>query len=386
MAIVTSFSKAKQKLGAGPWRHVDVVLLGAVGALSVLGCIMIYSASRSRLTAQGISSTYYLERQVGFVLLGIILMLLVMSIDYRKMRDVAPFMYIGVVGSLVLVLSPLGSEANGTQGWFNLPGGFQLQPSEFSKFFLIIVLASYIGQNEQFHASAIVKTISIAIVPIGLVLLQPDLGTAMVLGIIVIGMLSVAGTPGRWLVAMALIAVIGVVGILQLGVLKEYQVDRLTEFLNESNSSERGTSQGSGYNLDQSKTAIGNGGFLGEGLFEGRQTELSYVPEQHTDFIFTAIGEQLGFVGSVTVLALFGIIAWRMWRISRAASDVTGMLIAIGVTSMFVFHIFQNIGMTMGIMPITGIPLPFVSYGGSSVMLMFMSIGLVSNVYMHRYD
>ncbi|HQZ14727.1 MAG TPA: rod shape-determining protein RodA [Acidimicrobiia bacterium] len=381
MAFTKSLKQAKKQISAQPWRQIDPILVSAVAALSLLGCLMIYSASRSRLEALGISKTYFLERQIAFVLIGFVLMALVMYVDYRKMRDVSPLLYIGVVAMLVLVLSPIGSSVNGTQGWFNLPGGFQLQPSEFSKFFIIIILASYVAANEQFHIGALLKTILIAAVPIGLVLLQPDLGTAMVLGAILIGVLSVAGTRGRYLLAMVLLAIVGVVGVLQLGVLKEYQVDRLTVFLNQS--SDTGSSA---YNLDQSKTAIGNGGFTGKGLFKGEQTNLSYVPEQHTDFIFTAIGEELGFIGSVTVLALFGVIAWRIWRISRAAPDATGTLICIGVVSMFVFHVFENVGMTMGIMPITGIPLPFVSYGGSAILLMFISIGLVNNIYMHRYE
>lgn len=381
MALTRSLATAKKHVSAKPWRHMDVVLIGAVGALSVLGCVMIYSASRSRLASQGIAPTYFLERQVGFLLLGVMLCVFVMSIDYRKMRDVSPLLYIAVVLLLLLVLSPIGSSANGTQGWFALPGGFQLQPSEFSKFFLVIVLASYISQNEQFHISALVRTLVIAVIPIGLVLLQPDLGTAMVLSAIVIGMLSVAGTRGRYLLIMALCACIAIMGALQLGVLKSYQIDRLTTFLDQK--SDVG---GAAYNLDQSKTAIGNGGLLGKGIFKGEQTNLSYVPEQHTDFIFTAIGEELGFIGSITVLGLLGIIAWRMWRISRAAPDAAGTLMCIGITSMFVFHVFENIGMTMGIMPITGIPLPFLSYGGSATLLMFMSVGLVNNIYMHRYE
>ena len=381
MPFAKSLSQAKSQISKQPWRQIDGVLVSAVGALSILGCLMIYSASRSRLASLGISKTYFLERQIGYVILGVVLMGVVMYIDYRKMRDISPILFIGVVGMLTLVLSPIGSSVNGTQGWFSLPGGFQLQPSEFSKFFLIIVLASYIAANEQFHIVALLKTLALAAVPIGLVLLQPDLGTAMVLGAILIGMLSVAGTRGRYLFAMVLFAIIGVVGVLQLGVLKSYQVDRLTVFLNQSNDT-----GSSAYNLDQSKTAIGNGGFTGKGLFKGEQTNLSYVPEQHTDFIFTAVGEELGFIGSATVLALFGIIAWRIWRISRAAPDAAGTLICIGVVSMFVFHVFENVGMTMGIMPITGIPLPFVSYGGSAILLMFMSIGLVNNIYMHRFE
>lgn len=224
MTLVRSFDKAKRQIASKQWKHVDVVLLGAVAALSILGCVMIYSSSRSRLAAQGLSTTYFAERQVGFVIVGVLLMIGVMSVDYRKLRDLSPIIYLGVLALLVLVLSPIGSAVNGTQGWFSLPGGFQLQPSEFSKFFLIIVLASYISQHEQFHLPALVQTLIIAVIPIGLVLLQPDLGTAMVLSVIVLGMLSVAGTRGRYLLVLGLIAIIGVVGILQLGVLKNIKL------------------------------------------------------------------------------------------------------------------------------------------------------------------
>lgn len=383
-----SFEKARKQMFSKDWKNVDVVLLGAVGALSLLGCIMVYSASKTRTVSQGLSSTYYLERQVGFLIVGVVLMVLIMLFDYRKMRDISPLLYIGIIGALCLVLVPgIGSEINGTQGWFVLPGGFQLQPSEFSKFCIIIVLASYISQHEQFHLSALVKTIIISLIPIGLVLLQPDLGTAMVLVVVLIGMLCVAGTRGRYLILMALFGFVSVVGVLQVGILKQYQINRLTVFIDQGNGANASDkSQGSAYNLDQSKTAIGNGGLLGKGLFKGEQTKLAYVPEQHTDFIFTAIGEELGFIGSVTVIGLFAIVAWRIWRISRAAPDSTGTFICIGIVSMFVFHVFENIGMTMGIMPITGIPLPFISYGGSSILLMFMAIGLVNNVYIHRFE
>ena len=353
--IVGSFAKAKKQMISKEWKYLDLILLGAVGALAVLGCAMVYSASRSRALAQGLSSTYYLERQIAFVILGIILMVGTMLIDYRKMRD--------------------------------LPGGFQLQPSEFSKFLLIIALASYISQHEQFHFNALIKTLIVGMLPVGLVLLQPDLGTAMVMVVILIAMLCVAGTRGRYLVLMALVGLVSVIGVLQLGVLKSYQINRLTVFLNQGNgASASADSQASAYNLDQSKTAIGNGGLLGKGIFNGEQTKLSYVPEQHTDFIFTAIGEELGFIGSITVIALFAIVAWRVWRISRAAPDSAGTFICIGIVAMFVFHVFENIGMTMGIMPITGIPLPLISYGGSSILLMFMSIGLVNNIYIHRFE
>lgn len=386
--IVGSFAKAKKQMISKEWKYADVILLGAVGALSILGCVMVYSASRSRAESQGLSSTYYLERQIAFVILGVILMVIVMLFDYRKLRDLSPLLYIASIGALILVLIPgIGSSINGTQGWFQLPGGFQLQPSEFAKFFLIIALGSYISQHEQFHYQALVKTIFVCMVPVLLVLKQPDLGTAMVMVVVLIAMLCVAGTRGRYLVLMALFGFVSVVGVLQLGVLKQYQVDRLTVFLNQGNGTDASAeSAGSAYNLDQSKTAIGNGGILGKGLFQGEQTKLNYVPEQHTDFIFTAIGEELGFLGSATVIALFGIVAWRIWRISRAAPDSAGTFICIGVCAMFVFHVFENIGMTMGIMPITGIPLPLISYGGSSILLMFISIGLINNIYIHRFE
>jgi len=386
--IVGSFAKAKKQMISKEWKYADVILLGAVGALSILGCVMVYSASRSRAESQGLSSTYYLERQIAFVILGVILMVIVMLFDYRKLRDLSPLLYIVSIRALLLVLIPgIGSSINGTQGWFQLPGGFQLQPSEFAKFFLIIALGSYISQHEQFHYQALVKTIFVCMVPVLLVLKQPDLGTAMVMVVVLIAMLCVAGTRGRYLVLMALFGFVSVVGVLQLGVLKQYQVDRLTVFLNQGNGTDASAeSAGSAYNLDQSKTAIGNGGILGKGLFQGEQTKLNYVPEQHTDFIFTAIGEELGFLGSATVIALFGIVAWRIWRISRAAPDSAGTFICIGVCAMFVFHVFENIGMTMGIMPITGIPLPLISYGGSSILLMFISIGLINNIYIHRFE
>ncbi len=381
MALVQSFSKAKERVSAKPWQQLDFVLLGAVFALSLLGCVMVYSASRTRLEERGLSQFYYLERQIGFVLVGFVLMFLIMSVDYRKYKDFAALIYIVMVGMLFLVLTPIGSSQNGTQGWFPLPGGFQLQPAEFSKFFLIIVLASYISSQESFGLKELLKSGIIAIIPFVLVMLQPDLGTALVIIVITLGMVSVAGIQARYMIAISLIVLTGVVGTYQMGMIKQYQLDRITVFLNPQSDV-----QGSAYNLDQSKAAIGNGGILGKGLFQGEQTKLSYVPEQHTDFIFTAIGEELGFLGSLTVLGLLGVVAWRMWRISRSAPDFAGTLMCIGVVSMFVFHVFENIGMTMGILPITGIPLPFLSYGGSSILLMFMATGLVANVYMHRFE
>jgi rod shape determining protein RodA len=217
-------------------------------------------------------------------------------------------------------------------------------------------------------------------VPAVLILLQPDLGTVAVLVAIVLGMLLIAGLRFRYIAVLTLVGLVGVIGAFNSSVLDEYQKDRFTEFLS-PNSDE----QGSSYNVGQSQNAIGNGGITGEGLFEGSQTRLNYVPEQQTDFIFTAVGEELGFVGGATVLGLYGVIIWRIWRIAKLSRDLLGTLYCVGVLSMLVFQIFENMGMAMGIMPVTGIPLPLLSYGGSSTLVTFAAIGLVLNVHMRRF-
>jgi rod shape determining protein RodA len=315
-------------------------------------------------------------------MLGVGLMVAVMLVDYRKYRDRGAWLYIGLVAMLALVLTPLGTSSKGTQGWFQLPGGFQIQPSEFAKILLIIALAGYLTQHRgEMDVKRLAATMGLAAVPLGLVMLQPDLGTAIVMTVIVVAMIAVAGVKGRHLAVIAVVALIGVVGVVQAGVLKQYQVDRLTSFIDQSKDK-----TGSTYNLDQSKTAIGNGGVVGQGLFEGSQTKGSFVPEQHTDFIFTVVGEELGFLGGATLLALFGIIVWRTWRTAQLSADFSGTLICVGVMAMIAIHVFENVGMTMGIMPITGIPLVFVSYGGSATIAGFAAIGLVLNVHLHRFS
>ena len=227
----------------------------------------------------------------------------------------------------------------------------------------------------------LVVALAIAGLPMGLIMLQPDLGTDLVLGAITLAILAVAGVKSRHLAVLVLLGITLAVVAVNVGVLKQYQIDRLTSFANEGKDAER-----SGYNQDQSKTAIGNGGFTGQGLFEGTQTNSGYVPEQHTDFIFTVVGEELGFVGGALLLALFGLMVWRTWRAARLANDLYGTLCCIGVLAMLVFQVFENAGMTMGIMPITGLPLPFMSYGGSSIIVSFACIGLVANVHMRRFS
>jgi rod shape determining protein RodA len=282
------------------------------------------------------------------------------------------------------VLTPLGTQSKGHQGWFSL-GSFQLQPSEFAKVIVVITIAAVAS---QFHGNIDLRRLGVLLllagVPMGLVLLQGDLGTTLVFAVVVPAMLLVAGARSQHLAVLVVIGVIGAGLIVGGGMLKSYQQDRLTSFLKQDTKS--ADVQGASYNLDQSKTAIGSGGAWGKGLFKGTQTRLGIVPEQQTDFIFSAVGEQLGFVGAGTLIGLFGIIVWRMWRTSQMARDEFGTLLCIGLLAMLLFHVFENVGMTMGIMPITGIPLPFLSYGGSSTVANFAAIGLVLNVHMRRFS
>jgi rod shape determining protein RodA len=362
-------------------RDLDPLLIGATLAISVLGMLMIYSSTRERLRLEGVDELYFVKRQGIAILVGLVVMALLLAIDYRKLRDHSAFAYVATVVGLLAVLSPLGSNARGSQAWFQLPGGFQLQPSELVKFGIIIALAGYANEHRgEMNPWRLTVTIALAAVPIGLVMLQPDFGTAMVLGLIVITLLAVAGVSVRHLVVLALLGVTFVIAVVNVGLLQQYQVDRLTSFVNQGADARNTT-----YNTDQSKNAIGNGGVTGRGFGNGSQTVGGFVPEQHTDFIFTAVGEEFGFLGGAALLALFAIVVWRTWRAALFASDFFGTLVCVGVLAMFVFQIFENMGMTMGIMPVTGIPLPFMSYGGSSTITAFACVALVANVSMRRF-
>ena len=363
-----------------PLVYADWPLIGTAVLLSLVGLVMVYSATQHRLAFQGEDPNYFLVRQASFLILGLGIMVVMVYFDYRVLRDVSPMVYAITVGVLFFVLTPLGTTTRGSQARFNL-GLLQFQPSELTKIVLILGIASFCYQYRgDLDAWRLAQALGIAAVPMGLILLQPDLGTAFVIVATLLGMLLVAGARPRHLAVLALFGVTSVVGIVAVGALEDYQVERLTSFVDQSSDV-----QSSRYNLEQSKIAMGSGGILGKGLFQGTQTSLSFVPEQHTDFIFTAVGEELGFVGASLVLALFGIVVWRTWRIAQLAKDPFGTLAAVGVMVMIAFQVFQNVGMSMGIMPITGIPLPFLSYGGSSMLASMAGIGLVVNIGMRRY-
>lgn len=367
---------------SAPWRHLDWPLLGAALAIAGLGCLMVYSATRTSMADAGLDPFTYLKRQASFLALGLGVMAVVVVIDYRTYRNFAAVFYLGCLGLLVLVLTPLGTEVNFARSWFSL-GSFQLQPAELAKLAVILMLA-VCSSPDRGHLSRqrLIACLVLAGVPIGLVLLQPDMGSALVLVAVLVGVLVVAGSRPRHLAVLTVVAVVGVVAMFQFGWVDEYQRDRLTDFAR----SGEGTGASSGFQAEQAETAIGAGGMFGAGLYEGTQTKLGFVPEQQTDFIFTVVGEELGFAGSATLLVLYGVILWRIWRTAQLAKDLFGTLVCAGVFAMLLFQVFENMGMSMGIMPITGLPLPLLSYGGSSMLTTCAALGLVLSIHMRRFS
>ena len=361
-------------------RRFDWVLFVAALALSLGAAVFVYSATR--VVSAGEDPQAYLKRHLINLVIGLGLGFATMLFDYRTLRAYAPFVYIASVIGLVAVLV-VGTELNGAQAWIQLPGGFSIQPSEFMKVALAVGLAMLLAERRDGETEPQLPDVAfallIAAIPIGLVMLQPDLGTAVVMGMIVLGILAVAGTRLSWLLALLALGVVGAVLAVQVGVLDQYQIDRLLAFANPELDP-----QGVGYNTNQARIAVGSGGLLGTGLFQGTQTGGEFVPEQHTDFIFTVVGEELGFVGSAGLLLLFGVLIWRAMRIAMRAEDLFGTLMATGIVCWFAFQMFENIGMVIGIMPVTGVPLPFVSYGGTSMFANWMAIGLLENVHLRR--
>jgi rod shape determining protein RodA len=373
-------SDRRARFHASPLRHVDPLLFGAPLALAGLGLLMIYSSTHRKLEQAGLDPYDFVKRQAIAIVVGVVAMVILTAIDYRKLRELALLGYGATILMLIAVLK-VGANVKGAQARFDI-GPFQLQPGEFAKLFLIIVLAAYCAMHrDDMTARRLVVALAICAVPMGLIMLQPDLGTDLVLVAGAFTVLMIAGVQARQLVVLALLGVTLAVVAVQAGVLDQYQIERLTNFANPSAQAEK-----SGYNQEQSQIAVSNGGLTGQGLFGGSQTNGAYVPEQHTDFIFTVVGEELGFVGGAIVIGLFAVIVWRILRASRLAQDTFGTLCCIGVLGMFVAQMFENIGMAMGIMPVTGIPLPFMSYGGSSIIVSFACVGLVANVRMRRFS
>ncbi|QNE21604.1 rod shape-determining protein RodA [Kribbella qitaiheensis] len=366
--------------------QADWVLVIGVLALSAIGSLLIWSATYQRGSLTGGNQREFLVRHALNFAIGLVLAIGAAVMDHRRLRILAPVLYAGSVVGLILVLVPgVGAVINGSRSWIQLPW-MSVQPSEFAKLAVIVGMALLIAEKgETNHREArtidITQAIGVAAIPVMLVMLQPDLGTVMVLGSIVFGIIAVSGVPKRWLLGIVTAAtVIGTLAI-QFNVLKKYQLARFTAFADPSQDP-----QGTGYNVHQARIAIGNGGIFGQGLFHGSQTQNAFVPEQHTDFVFTVAGEELGLIGAGAIIVLFAVILWRGLRIAVNARDAFGRLIATGIVCWFAFQAFENIGMTLGIMPVTGLPLPFVSYGGSSMFAGLLAVGLLQNIHLRSHQ
>ena len=387
-----------------PIRHLDPTLLLITLILTAYGAVMVLSVTVHRELSPGENPNTYLIRQVVFAAAGMGILFAMSFVDYRHFRALAPIIYVTTIVGLVVVLTPLGEVSGGARRWINL-GAFQIQPSELTKVAVIIVLAAYLAERKsEATALDVLFCCGVVAIPAALIYLEPDLGTMMVLVALLAGGLLVGGAKIRHFLALGLIAAVASVVVVQAGVLQDYQIQRITAFLDPEPNP-----QSVGYNLVQAEIAIASGGVRGKGMelepgeevrrsfwgleaerptdtpVEQTQTALDFVPEQHTDFVFTAVGEQLGFMGSATLIALFGFLIWRALRIAAMSKDMFGTMLATGVAALWTFQLFVNIGMTMGIMPITGIPLPFISYGGSSLITNYIAVGVLLNVHMRRF-
>ncbi len=359
--------------------RLDWVLMLVTAAILVIGVLLVWSSTSSNTALTGSHPTEYLRKQLINVVIGLGLGAAVFFTDRRWVRILAPFVYAGSIGGLLLVLV-MGSTINGSRSWLLL-GGMSIQPSEFAKLAVIVGMSLYVAERLESSRRRTVRTpevigmLMIAGLPALLIMLQPDLGTMLVLAATIFGVLATAGTPRRWMLGLAgagvAVAALAVTG----GFLKQYQINRFWAFTNPALDP-----QGAGYNTAQARIAIGNGGLFGHGLFGGSQTRSGFVPEQHTDFVFTVAGEELGLIGAGILIALFGVLLWRALQIALKTDDIFGRVAAAGIACWFGFQAFQNIGMCLGIMPVTGVPLPLVSYGGSSMFASLMAVGLLLNI------
>ncbi len=371
----------RRAFGPGsPLRRMDWVLLVAVLALSLLGTLLVWSATDTT----GLSSSDpYLTKQLLNIAIGLALMVGVSMLDYRQLRLYSPIVLgISCLGLLV-VLTPLGSIVNGAKSWISLPGGFQIEPSEYAKLSIVLVSAIVLGEIRQGETRprprALMRAIGFSLVPLVLVLAEPDLGVVMLMLAMLIGLVALSGVKLRWLAGLLAVGVLGVTAVIKAHLLKAYQVSRLTAFLHPS-----ADPRGTGYSAFQSRIAIGSGGLHGQGLFHGQLVAGGFVPEQHTDFIFAVAGEEIGFIGEMVIIGLLAVVLFRAFRIAHRADDQFGMLVASGIGIWFAVQSFINIGMTIGIMPVTGLPLPFVSYGGSAIFADMIAVGCLQAVYRRR--
>ena len=359
----------------------DPVLTAVVGLLLFVGTLLVWAATRDWYTRNGLDGQYYLKRHIINIMIGLVLAYGTTVIDYRLLRAYTPFLWgAGVIGLVIVLIPGLGAEINGARAWIALPGGFQIQPAELAKIAIIIGMSMILWErshdSDEPTSKDVLQSLAIAAIPVLLIILQPDMGTILIISAAVVTIIAVSGAPARWVAGLLLIAVLGGLVAVKAGVISEYQVNRLQTFVDPT-----ADTQGAGYQLRQARITVGSGGLIGTGLFNGPQTNGRFVPEQQTDFIFTVAGEELGFIGSGGILILYLILLMRAFSIARRTNDPFGRLVCTGVIAWFAFQIFENIGMTMGLMPMTGVPLPFISYGGSSMFATLIGFGLLQNVH-----
>lgn len=366
------------------WRLDWVMVLSGV-ALSVIGSLLVWSATRNRTDINQGDPYYFLTRHMISLLVGLLLMGVIVWIGHRRLRGAVPFLYGASVLLALLVLTPLGATINGQRAWIQLGAGFSLQPAEFIKITVILgmamLLASKVdaGDRDRPDHRTVLQALGLAAAPIAIIMLMPDLGSVMVMVVIVLGVLLASGASNRWIIGLCTAGAGGAVLVWVLGLLDEYQINRFAAFANPALDP-----AGVGYNTNQARIAIGSGGLTGKGLFDGSQTTGQFVPEQQTDFVFTVAGEELGFIGGGLIILLLGVMMWRACRIARESTELYSTILAAGVIAWFAFQSFENIGMTLGIMPVAGLPLPFVSYGGTSMFAVWIAVGLLQSVRVQR--
>ncbi len=366
------------------WLLIDPFLILSALAVAAIGSVLVYSATRGVVDDFTEPDNSFLERQILFITIGVVVAIVAAFIAPRHMRRLYPLAFVAMMGALWLVLQ-VGVEVSGTRGWFSL-GTFRMQPSEPGKLVVILGLALLLSpRSGGAGLTRVALALGLTAAPIGLLMLQPDLGTMLVYLVIALVSVVASGIKLRWIALLAIVAAVGIVGVLRSDALADYQEARLRVYLfAPSEASDDAATYA--FNVEQAQIAIGNGGIRGQGLFEGTQTRSDLVPEQQTDFIFTVAGEELGLRGALLLLGLYAVLLFRIWRTAQIAATPFERLVCTGVFAMFLFQMFQSVGMTMGMMPVTGIPLPLVSYGGSSMLTSMAALGLVAGVYRRRLD
>ncbi len=378
-------SAGTQRRRSDSWlAKIDWSLVVAALALSIIGALLVWSATKGTQLDKGLDPDGFFKKHLLNIVIGVGLCILISRFDYRLLRAYTPFLWGASILGLLFVLVK-GSTINGAKAWISLPAGFTLQPSEFAKIAIILGMAMLLSEKRDAENEPrdidVAYALGVAGVPIALIMLQPDLGTVLVIACMVFGIVSVAGAKARWLIGILVGGVIVAFVAIQTGLLKDYQLARLTAFTNPD-----ANGRTSGFNTQQARIAIGSGGLFGTGLFHGPQTQGHFVPENQTDFVYSVAGEELGFAGACAIVLLLGFILWRAVRIALRASDLFGRLVATGVAVWIAFQAFENIGMNLGIMPVTGVPLPFVSYGGTSMFASWLAIGLLLYVHLRALE